>query len=100
METVKIYKWEDIRNPIRDIMENWISNPTHKRYVYLGIPKFPVSYTDKYLYEYIMWLKSNIGEFDKIIPDKCFIIETREQHRLFFYWNQLSYMENFPETIP
>ena len=100
METIKIYKWEDIRNPIRDIMEEWIAKPTHKQYVYKGIPKFPTGDNDKYLYEYITWLNSNISEFDAIIPELCFIVETKQNHRLFFYVNNIVYAENFPETIP
>lgn len=99
--TVKIYKWEDLRQPIIDKMVDFIKEPplTYKKYVICGIPKFPDGKSDKYLHEYICWLYSNSSIIYELIDESCFIIELKN-HKIIFDFNEVVYSCNFAETIP
>lgn len=99
---VTIYKWEDLRQPIIDKMVEFLKVPffTYKKYVMIGIPKFPDGKSDKYLHEYITWLRSNTTIIDELLNDEiCFIIQNNNT-KILFAFNEIVYSCNFAETIP
>jgi hypothetical protein len=104
MKPVNIYGWSCIKPLLMDEMAEWFKNPllSYKAYVHRGVPKFPTINSEaKYVYEYIMWLRSNTNILDKVLEENetCFIIQFKNT-TLFFSFNELVYTCNFVEVIP